>query len=69
MIGSRARVGEQVHSENAFSRSASEPNCDGGSGDRTLSNIDRTKPSGESQNTDSIETGTDKLTLHKRTSR
>ena len=48
--------------ENAFSRYASEPDCDGGSGDRTLTNDDRTRPSGDSQNTDSIENG-DRQTL------
>jgi hypothetical protein len=41
----------------------------GGVGDRTLSSVGRTEPSGALKLTDSIETSTDNLSLHKRTSR
>jgi hypothetical protein len=69
VISSPARVGEEVHSETLLSVGQVNRNGNGGDGDRTLSSIGRAEPSGECQLTDSIETSTDNLTLHKRTSR
>jgi hypothetical protein len=69
VISSPAWVGEQVHSETLSSAQPVNPNGNGGVGDRTLSRMGRAEPSGEFKHTDSIETSTDNLTLHKRTSR
>jgi len=50
-------------------RRDSGPQWNGGVGGRTLSTIGRAEPSGALKLTDSIETSTDNLSLHKRTSR
>ena len=55
--------------EGAESVRPADPSEDGGVGDRTLSIIGRAEPSGDHKLTDSIETSTDNLSLHKRTSR
>ena len=69
MIGSRAQVGEQVHCGVRSRVQQVNRTVTVDLAKRTLNIGDRTRPSGESQNTDSIETGTVNLTLHKRTSR
>ena len=58
-----------VRSEGATGAGTADTSGNGGVGDRTLSSIGRAEPSGAHKLTDSIETSTDNLSLHKRTSR